>query len=375
LHLPAVFDTPSDVRNFRHRVLFVTAVCTGVLACLFTACSPPEPDQPPEQTHSIKLTDPLKPQEPARMFRIKPIVDSDGMPCGYSMRLITDVCLDNTCDILDITIYWDLFGRYERFEYPPGRPLTKMNHEPFSEEDYTFLDRILSNRDSILKIYSIDWFMEQQSDEVDAVSGATAENVDSEVVEGAVYTSWVLWHWVNGEAVERLRTLTWISSPAERLNDWLSRGDPEQVEYVLDLLQQDKTEPKEKLRESLLVALRNATYRTAKNILLYLQETAADRETLNIQLATIAGRAEDLPQREIMDYLNRQPNVSPAVLQIVSSQLTTMSYAGVHIALNLFERVDNLPPDAEQNVRKLVESDNPFIVRRAKEYLEKNRRS
>ena len=48
------------------------------------------------------------------------------------MGLINKVCLDDVCKLVEVTLYWDEIGYYKRLEYPKGKPLTKLEHEPFT---------------------------------------------------------------------------------------------------------------------------------------------------------------------------------------------------------------------------------------------------
>ena len=47
------------------------------------------------------------------------------------MELINEVCLDGVCKLVEVSMYWDALGFYKSLEYPEGKPLTKVEHEPF----------------------------------------------------------------------------------------------------------------------------------------------------------------------------------------------------------------------------------------------------
>jgi hypothetical protein len=126
------------------------------------------------------------------------LVQVDGLPAFYSSRIRTTVCDDEVCEIMHIRLFWDLTGEYAGYDTLDGHPLTKFDHEPFISEDYAKLHELLSNDGSILKFKTkeelIDKAKVKASDVVDGTTGATAVEIREEVVEGALYTSYTIWH-------------------------------------------------------------------------------------------------------------------------------------------------------------------------------------
>lgn len=128
--------------------------------------------------------------------------DESGEPVHYSGHVDAAVCEDGLCKLLVIDIFWDLLGNFLKYELPPGEALTKLDHEEFSGDDHTKLRRILSDKASILRDYRLEDLIVRpvlaQSRDVDAVTAATRADVKDAVVGGAVYSTYVLWHIVNG---------------------------------------------------------------------------------------------------------------------------------------------------------------------------------
>lgn len=157
-----------------------------------------------------------------------------GMPLLYRAHIITDVCSDGLCKPLDLTLYWDLLGNFERYQTSVRSPLTKFDHIEFSAEDHQKFRQILSDKSSILKDYDasemVDKTVKVFSNKLDAVTGATSKSFQDVIVSGAAYTVHTLWHIVNGELSRKILTYT-----NERLND----------ELVLQLLQSDRAVYKE----------------------------------------------------------------------------------------------------------------------------------
>jgi hypothetical protein len=55
----------------------------------------------------------------------------ENIPIHYFRNIATEVCFDNQCRLLDITVFWNITGRYLGFELPDGEFLSKYDHEPF----------------------------------------------------------------------------------------------------------------------------------------------------------------------------------------------------------------------------------------------------
>lgn len=146
----------------------------------------------------------------------------DQIPIGYKAEIDMPVCDDTLCANVSIIFYWDLAGNYKEFDTIPGKPLTKFDHKKFQPSDYLKLDQILKDRNSMLRILEkkdlVDKTVKVKSTMVDAVTGATPQTIKNAVVEGAVYSSYTLWHFVNGPIKDSIAafTLSIYSEPVAR---------------------------------------------------------------------------------------------------------------------------------------------------------------
>jgi len=133
---------------------------------------------------------------------IKICTNSREIPYQYETEINMPVCDDTLCANVVLKLYWDLAGNFKEFDTIPGNPLTKIDHKKFDAADYLKLDQILRNRNSMLRILNredlVDKSVKVKSTVVDAVTGATPKTIKNSVVEGAVYSSYTLWHFVNG---------------------------------------------------------------------------------------------------------------------------------------------------------------------------------
>ena len=144
-------------------------------------------------------------------FDIKLIEEGD-FPTGYQGEIMTPVCMDGLCQRVHILIYWDLLGNYQSYELPEGEMLTKTEHEPFSKNDYQKLHEILKKPHLLLQDFDIEKLLKSETlrkvEETDGYTGATAGTLRDHIVEGAVYSSYTLWHLVHGRIVDSLYSHT-----------------------------------------------------------------------------------------------------------------------------------------------------------------------
>ncbi len=146
--------------------------------------------------------------EDSILMEVALVYNAQDLPDYYFSHVKTPVCEDSLCHLVEIDLYWDLLGNFQKYEVPPHWPLTKFDHEEFSEQDYEKLQKILVDKHSLLADQKVEDLIDKNtklvSAEVDAVTGATKKSVEKAVVSGAVYTVHTLWHIVNGEIAQKI---------------------------------------------------------------------------------------------------------------------------------------------------------------------------
>ncbi|MBN4071496.1 hypothetical protein JYT72_03180 [Crocinitomix catalasitica] len=157
---------------------------------------------------------------------------SYGKPDYYYSNIFTPVCETGVCKPIYINIYWDLMGNYHHFDQPKGEILTKLDHQPFTDEDYQLLDEILRGDDprygltvkhsslsesatasnkkekhekhesegSPAPTASRTVFMSKM-EMVDGITGATLPQLRDQFVPGALYTTYTCWDLANTRRV------------------------------------------------------------------------------------------------------------------------------------------------------------------------------
>jgi len=132
---------------------------------------------------------------------IKEIFENN-FPTYYS-KMTIPACNTGECKLIEITIFWDIYGNYLKYEVPKDAPLTKYNHKEFKKKEYVRLHKILNNPDSKYRKFTIENLTEKQAKnkyKVDATSGSTIKLLyDAQRIKGAVKTTHTLWHIANGK--------------------------------------------------------------------------------------------------------------------------------------------------------------------------------
>ncbi|MBV6642498.1 MAG: hypothetical protein KI791_17400 [Cyclobacteriaceae bacterium] len=129
--------------------------------------------------------------------------DHEGLLDGYGAHVTTPVCNTGLCYEAELDFYWDVLGNFRDFEILPDKPLTKLDHVPFEDSDYERLKAILLTKSPSFIHLRRDELVVTPFDtdpqDVDAVGGATLKHIEKDMVEGAIYTCYTLWHIANGD--------------------------------------------------------------------------------------------------------------------------------------------------------------------------------
>ncbi|WPR73368.1 hypothetical protein [Algoriphagus sp. NG3] len=167
--------------------------------------------------------------------------DANNRPAHYYMNVESVVCGDSQCRVDIVKIYWDKFGRFDRLLVPVGVHLEKNEGLSFTGEDYKKLEKILKDENSPLHdLYKSEVVGSMGGEGVDALSGATILVEKSAFVEGAVWTSYSLWHWAHGATKDHIRTITSDSYTISELHSLTQSSDPYVQVFAIEALRAKK---------------------------------------------------------------------------------------------------------------------------------------
>ena len=162
------------------------------------------------------------------------MMPSEGDVQVYHARIFSPVCEPDKCYNIELDIYWDLIGRFIRYDTVQGNPLTKLDHIPFTTSEYQKMQQILQNERSALADYPKKELTRQNTriSEIDGLTGATADEIRSSVIEGAAYSCYTLWHIVHGSAKDSIRLNTREILDVDLVNQLVNEND-QKINYFL----------------------------------------------------------------------------------------------------------------------------------------------
>lgn len=172
-------------------------------------------------------------------YTLKLVLDKKNRPEYFFRNIFTPVCYTNECKPVHVNFYWDLLGNYVRYEMPAGKILTKIDHDEFQKEDYDKLADILSRPNSIFADLKMEDLMtkgtDSLADNVDAKTGATLKTIKNEVIDGAVYTCFTLWHIAYGkQVIRKMQEVTESYVGNEMLHSFLASNNYHYQYWAMD---------------------------------------------------------------------------------------------------------------------------------------------
>ena len=322
------------------------------------------------ELHHIELADPVLPSAPARRCDLVLRKDRRGFPVEYCLSFKTQVCTDGQCKLVEVTMTWNAVGYFVRLQYPPGKPLTKKDHVPFTSEDYAKLDRILKTRDSILRDWTLDYLERpaEMPDGVDAVTQPTPVTVRDSVIQDAAYTTWALWRWANGAIVPKLLAITRQHCTPEYLKYLLVSPDRRFADFALDhMLEQRPCDPQ--YVEGVCHILENGERDQIDRALEFLSRAIPDKEKLCARLIESCCRMRSADCPLVLQMLAAEPELPASAIEKLTGRLKQFPYFPVHLILRMLEERRFASDKTIADVVQLLDSDNFFIARRAYEHL------
>lgn len=360
----------------------VVAMC--LLCLMLCSCSSTQ-----NQVYKgIELIDPVYPKEAKKQHELLAYYDDHGHPTGYSMDLINSVCLDNKCKLVEVTMYWDDAGNYSHLTYPEKKPLTKVEHEPFTPEDYEILDKILKDKKSILQEHSLAYlakepdkpkkkkddkslssFLDPHEDDVDGESIATPATVKDAVVKDAAWTTWVLWTYANSEIVPILQAETELHCTPAYIQKTLDSKDWLKIEFILNYLMREQIYTQAYV-DATAKALAGADIDQIDLGLTYLKTATQNKNDYYQKTIQTLPELGNYNAAMIIDELANEDALDDEILLLLSEMLSQSSYYTVHLSLNFIESKDLYSDKLELNLSALLDVKDFFIARRAYRFLE-----
>ncbi len=296
--------------------------------------------------------------------------NEDGLPHSYARNILTGVCIDGTCRLLNISLYWTVTGRYLGFRLPEGEFLSKTEHEPFQPKDYQQLHQLLADPFSRLANYQIEELVPKtDEEEVDGVTSATITRIKDFVVENAVYTTYTLWHIVHGLTQQQVENYTQQHLSTELLLKILSSSDQYDVQWGLKNIT-DQTNWTPALLDQLFSLVTSNNLTTAKQAIDAIPVGYLEEEASQLRLFSYFDQTTHFSRLRILNKLKQVAILSPSIEAQLANQLPTLNGSAVKAVLELFSAHQLYSAQNEKIVASLLEHDNRFIARKAFQFLD-----
>ena len=275
-------------------------------------------------------------------------------PVAFSRDIHTAVCMDSLCRLVDITLFWEITGKYLGFKMPPGTELTKKKHLPFTEMDYNRLNEILSDSASQLGFYTPAEIHPPKPVTVktDGISGATIPDLSPWIVPDAAYTSYTLWHLTYGSTPDSIVSYTkkhFISNSL--LVKLLESKDAFSQLKGLQWIDQSK-ESCSQFIEPALKILHNGKFNSSGLALKFLKKCNLDEEKMQKEVIQLLDNEDFRIKNSAIEYFKSSEKLYQSVAKEMIKKTGSENYYLVNVILSLIEK--KYQPDFEDQVQLSV---------------------
>jgi hypothetical protein len=294
-------------------------------------------------------------------------------PVSYFRKIRTSICFDNKCRLLAVTLYWNITGRYLGFEIPEGEYLSKAEHEPFEPDEYAQLHQILADENSPLRGLTYDDLAPQVNQDkagVDGVSSATSKDVLSYVVEGAVYTTYKMWHMMYGTTQKEVIKLTRKNLTEKLLLVILNSPDRTDKVWALGQVS-GRLSNTSKIPEALIEQVSNHDFYLSQQALKSLPSNAFQSDSLQLLLLAKFKTGNYNLKNRIVITCREIVKLHPEWKTALTNDLKTSQGILFTNMLELFKKPENSNEETLLIIAGLMGSENRFIAGKSFDFLGK----
>ena len=297
------------------------------------------------------------------------------IPLHYYKNITTNVCFDSECRLLNITVFWNITGRYLGFELSKGEFLSKRDHEPFSHAEYERLNDLLADPTLPLGSVSFEKLIElPASYSVDAISGATTADVSKMVVKGAAYTTYTLWNIVHGPTKDQVAHLTEKQLSPDLINLILKSPDTNDRVWALDRINPATALP-QALSTTLLDLIAGDDFFLAYYAINAIETSHLHDDSLQIALFSIYSKADHSTRNMIVKKLMEAPYLNAELITASRKLLNSLNGKQLGDLLKLYTKHSINDLETYKAVAKILENENSFISRQAYNFLKESKLS
>ncbi|MDO6439006.1 hypothetical protein Q4534_16405 [Cyclobacterium sp. 1_MG-2023] len=311
-------------------------------------------------------------------------LSAKGDPVFFSRNVVTSVCFDDKCRLLDVILYWNPTGRYLGFELPEKEYLSKHDHEPFTEEEYLRLNALLADPFLPLDSYSYNEIvMEGSKDEnsesqyndkeIDGVSSATSKFILDYVVEGAAYTTYKLWHLIYGPTSGVIKEWTIGYFDSDYIGLLLESENLSDVLWTLEQLA-GKLDQYPTLSPLIFEFIKSSEFSLSEKAIQTISPQNLSSEVFQSNLIDLFPQMDIGRKKWILDLFKKAPIVYPETAAFFNDVILDQEVPLVVILLEIYQMQEMYDGSSLEKVRLLSNSDNHYLAQKAKQFLESNTR-
>ena len=271
----------------------------------------------------------------------------------------------------DITVFWNITGRYLGFELVGDEFLSKHDHEPFVTSEYQRLNELLADPTLPLGDISFEKLIqvpENEEDLVDGVSGATSVEVSKIVVKGAAYTTYTLWNIVYGSTKSLIEQLTEKQLTPDLIDLILKSPDISDKVWALHRIDQS-TALNQKLTASLLGIISESDFFLSYSALNAIKATHLNSDSLQTALFSIYSGAEHSIKDMIVEKLMEAPFLNPEVVNASRKLLINLNGQQLKNFLKLYTNFQVNDLQTCLSISEILQNDNKYIAQQAYGFL------
>lgn len=302
------------------------------------------------------------------LFQIR---SKEGYPISYFRKIKTGLCFDKKCRLLDIVLYWNITGRYLGFELPEDEFLSKSDHEPFVMKEYQRLSEILADTRSPLANFTYNQLIlkpDPEDIEVDGISSATSPAVLAHVVEGAVYTTYMLWHLIYGPTQQGVVNLTTKAlSPGLLVKILESPVQSDKMWALNHINGYIKLTPE--LRDKIIQSINNDNYSLAERAINSINPVELQSDSLQLLLLDRFHETDYSIKKLLIDKLKEAPDLNKQVKINLANNLMDLNVEILSRVLEVFKQHKVSDMETYHKIAKLLQNENSFISNKAFDFF------
>ncbi len=304
--------------------------------------------------------------------------DKTDFPIAFSRDIFSPVCMDTLCRPVDITIFWEITGKYLGYIILPGDELTKKKHTPFLQSDYVRLNEILADSSSQLGFYTpeemhpkqpVTQTLTQTTTKTDGITGATPPDISSWIVPEAAYTSYALWHLTYGSTRDSVMAFTKNNLLTNQLLiNILQAFDPYGQAKALQWIIEKKMN-RNQFIELAYNILHIGNYQSSVQALKFLKKCDINQESLQMEVIKLFDSEDFRIKNLANEYIRESEKLTKPVVAELITRLNIDNYYSVNVILSLLEK--RVQPDQEDQVKlcELLNSKNVNVANRVYYFL------